>query len=180
VDLADYKCSIEKLHRRLNIPESYAKDYALPLHIEEQDLVKIGFDIYNRPQFMFSRVVSQWVEMRESARQDKIDLRIVSAFRSPEYQASIVRRKLDKGLKLEEILRVSAAPGYSEHHTGCALDLTTTGVEALSENFDQTKAFTWLQHNGEQYGFKLSYPRNLKSKIAYEPWHWACLPTATQ
>ncbi len=179
MDLSAYKNNIEELHRTLGIPESYATDYALPLHTEEQDLIEIGNDIYDRPQLLFSKVANQWYEMRELAKKDKIDLHIVSAFRSVEYQANIVRRKLEKGLKLSDILRVSAAPGYSEHHTGCALDLTTTDVDVLSEDFDQTEAFEWLQQNGGYYGFKLSYPKNLKSKMIYEPWHWACLYTAT-
>ena len=179
MDLAGYKKRIEEIHRMLDISESYATDYALPLHIEEQDLIEIGNDIYGRPQLLYSKVASQWYEMRELAKKDKIDLHIVSAFRSVEYQASIIRRKLEKSLELSDILRVSAAPGYSEHHTGCALDLTTTDVDALSESFDQTRAFEWLQRNGKNYGFKLSYPKNIKSKIIYEPWHWACLYTST-
>ncbi|MCF6209639.1 MAG: D-alanyl-D-alanine carboxypeptidase family protein [Gammaproteobacteria bacterium] len=36
-------------------------------------------------------------------------------------------------------------------------------------------AFEWLQQHGRNYGFSLSYPKNIKNKIAYEPWHWACL-----
>jgi len=179
VNLAVYKNNIKELHRTLGIPDSYTTDYVLPLYIEEQDLIVIGNDIYDRPQLLFSKVADKWHEMRESAKKEEIDLYIVSAFRSVEYQASIIRIKLEKGLKLSDILRVSAAPGYSEHHTGCALDLTTTDVDALSESFDKTKAFEWLQQNGKHYGFKLSYPKNLNSKIIYEPWHWACLYTVT-
>ncbi|HEB94537.1 MAG TPA: D-alanyl-D-alanine carboxypeptidase family protein, partial [Gammaproteobacteria bacterium] len=97
------------------------------------------------------------------------------AFRSVEYQANIILRKMENNLKLSDILRFSAAPGYSEHHTGCALDLTTTDIDDLCENFDQTIAFEWLQQHGINYGFSLSYPKNITHKIAYEPWHWACL-----
>ncbi|MCU7799421.1 MAG: M15 family metallopeptidase [gamma proteobacterium symbiont of Lucinoma myriamae] len=175
MDLAAYKMHIEKTNRLLGIPKSYAKDYALSLHIEENDLVEIGKDIFDRTQFLASKAESQWYEMYESAKNDRIELHVVSAFRSVEYQANIIQRKLKKGLKLSDILRVSAAPGYSEHHSGCALDLTTTGIDALSENFDQTKAFGWLQQNGEKFGFSLSYPNNQERKIIYEPWHWSCL-----
>jgi hypothetical protein len=42
----------------------------------------------------------------------------VSAFRSVERQAEIVRRKLAAGGRIEEILTVCAPPGFSEHHTG--------------------------------------------------------------
>ncbi len=175
MDPAAYKKRIKETHRMLGIPESYATDYALPLHFEEQDLIEIGKDIYGRPQLLFSKIANQWHEMRNLAKNDNIDLFAVSAFRSVEYQANIILRKLENNLKLSDILRVSAAPGYSEHHTGCALDLTTTNIDGLCENFDQTIAFEWLQQHAENYGFSLSYPKIIKNKIAYEPWHWACL-----
>jgi len=175
VNLATYKQHIEKIHHMLGIPESYATEYALPLQAEEQDLVEIGNDIYDRPQLLFSKVASQWHEMRDSAKKDNIDLFVISAFRSVEYQASIIRRKLENGQKISKILKVSAAPGYSEHHTGCALDLTTSGINTLSGEFEQTNAFDWLLSNGENFGFRLSYPKKITRKIEYEPWHWACL-----
>ena len=47
-------------------------------------------------------------------------LLIVSGFRSIEYQASLIRKKLNAGQSVSEILQVNAAPGFSEHHTGRA------------------------------------------------------------
>ncbi|MCF6363432.1 MAG: D-alanyl-D-alanine carboxypeptidase family protein [Gammaproteobacteria bacterium] len=76
----------------MGIPKLYATDYALPFHVEEQDLIEIGKNIYGKPQLAFSKI-----------------------------------------------------------------------------------AFEWLQQHGRNYGFSLSYPKNIKNKIAYEPWHWACL-----
>ncbi|MFV2057061.1 MAG: D-alanyl-D-alanine carboxypeptidase family protein [Thiohalomonadales bacterium] len=175
MDLVTYKKLIKETNKMLGIPESYEKDFALPLYMEENDLVEIGKDIYDRAQLLASKTENQWREMYESAKKENIELTIVSAFRSVEYQANIIRRKLDKGFKISSVLKASAAPGYSEHHTGCALDLTTTGCDTLSERFDQTLAFRWLQKHGEKFGFNLSYPKNVKSKIIYEPWHWACL-----
>jgi D-alanyl-D-alanine carboxypeptidase len=172
---ATYKQRIEKIHRLLGIADSYATEYALPLQTEEQDLIGIGDDIYGRPQLLCSKIATKWYEMRDSAKKEGIDLFVISAFRSVEYQASIVHNKLEKGQKISDILKVSAAPGHSEHHTGCALDLTTAGINTLSDKFEQTKAFSWLQSNAENFGFRLSYPKNTTRRIEYEPWHWACL-----
>ena len=78
---------------------------------------------------------------------------------------------------MEQILRVNAAPGFSEHHTGRAVDLGTHDCEALEEEFEQTDAFVWLERNAESFGFAMSYPRGNASGFAYEPWHW-CFESA--
>ncbi len=110
--------------------------------------------------------------MRDTAAETGIELQIVSAFRSVEYQLGILRRKLDRGQTIAEILRVSAAPGYSEHHTGRALDITTPGFAALEEQFEHSAAFAWLSTNAQAHGFRLSFPRGNRHGIVYEPWHW--------
>jgi LAS superfamily LD-carboxypeptidase LdcB len=83
-------------------------------------------------------------------------------------------RKLAAGQTVAQILTVSAPPGYSEHHTGRALDLTAAGCEPLTEAFEALPAFTWLAAQAEQFGFVMSYPRNNPHGVVYEPWHW-CL-----
>lgn len=109
--------------------------------------------------------------MKGYAENEGIILNIVSAFRTVEGQTEIIQRKIDSGQSISEILKVSAAPGYSEHHTGRAVDLTTKGFAPLSVSFDKTKAFRWLKDKSHYYSFKLSYPaarRNgpLKASVA--------------
>ena len=84
----------------------------------------------------------------------------------------ILKRKLERGQSIEQILAVSAAPGYSEHHSGRALDLTTPGFAPLEEEFERSAAFAWLCTNSQRYNFHLSFPRGNVHAIAYEPWHW--------
>jgi D-alanyl-D-alanine carboxypeptidase len=110
--------------------------------------------------------------MQEAALNDGIELQVVSAFRSASYQLGIIERKLDQGLSMDEILRASAAPGYSEHHSGRVVDISCPGFAALEEEFEQSPAFAWLKGNASRFGFSLSYPRNNKHGITYEPWHW--------
>jgi D-alanyl-D-alanine carboxypeptidase len=62
-----------------------------------------------------------------------------------EKQKEIIQKKLDSGSNIEEILKLCAAPGYSEHHSGRALDLTVHGCKPLAEEFDKTEAFSWLK-----------------------------------
>ena len=110
--------------------------------------------------------------MRSAAEADGVRLDLVSAFRSVDYQAGLLRRKLERGLSMGEILEVSAAPGFSEHHSGRALDLTTPGAPVLETGFEDTGAFRWLSSNATGFGFHLSYPRNNRHGVLYEPWHW--------
>jgi D-alanyl-D-alanine carboxypeptidase len=92
-------------------------------------------------------------------------------------QREIVQRKLAKGLSWEEILRVSAYPGFSEHHTGRAVDVgSPENVRHLEESFELTAEYSWLVRRAEEFGFTQSYPRG-RSGVAYEPWHWLWRPS---
>jgi D-alanyl-D-alanine carboxypeptidase len=144
----------------------------LVLHPEATALEVAETGEGGREHLLTPAAAEAWRALKTAARSDGVDLRIVSAFRSIERQAEIVRAKLERGLSLEAILSVSAPPGYSEHHSGRAVDLTTEGVRALEVEFENTPAFEWLTRNAERFGFFLSYPRENQHGYAYEPWHW--------
>jgi D-alanyl-D-alanine carboxypeptidase len=113
-----------------------------------------------------------WGSLKKAAHSDGVEISIVSAFRSIERQAEIVRAKLARGQSIDQILSVSAPPGYSEHHSGRAVDVTTDGVRPLELEFESTAAFAWLSSHAVRFGFFLSYPRQNRHGYAYEPWHW--------
>jgi D-alanyl-D-alanine carboxypeptidase len=158
--------------RALGVPADYARTRRLAPVREPRGLACVGHDIHDRPQWLAPRAASAFARMREAAAADGVELQLVSSFRSADYQLGILRRKLERGQTIAEILRVSAAPGYSEHHSGRAVDLTTPGFAALEEEFEHSTAFTWLITNAARFGFALSYPRDNPHGIAYEPWHW--------
>lgn len=156
----------------LGVPRDYGRVRKLRRVREPSHLESIGLDTQGREQSLAPRAARAWTRMREAAARDGVELQIVSAFRSIEYQLGILKRKLDRGQTMEQILRVSAAPGYSEHHSGRALDITTSGFVALEEEFESSSAFAWLKKNARRFGFHLSYPRGNRHGIAFEPWHW--------
>ncbi len=158
--------------RELGVPRDYAAQRKLRVVREPRDLACIGKDIHDRPQWMESRAARAWLRMRDAARSDGVELQVVSAFRSATYQLTILQRKLERGLSIDEILKVSAAPGYSEHHSGRVLDLTTPGFPSLEEDFEHSAAYAWLLANAARFGFRLSFPRGNRHGIAFEPWHW--------
>jgi D-alanyl-D-alanine carboxypeptidase len=164
---------IAALHASLGIPADYARQRALPLHPEARTLVSVGPDIYQREQRLLAPAAEGWRAMVAAAAADGVELQLVSAFRSVAYQEGILRKKLEKGLPIGEILQVSAAPGFSEHHSGRAVDVTTPGFPVLEEQFEDSAAFAWLGGNASRFGFRLSFPRGNPHGVAYEPWHWA-------
>lgn len=167
-----YLNRIEVTLKVLGIPESFLESYRLPVQVECDSLVSVGLDMFDREQRMESQAASQWQAMAAAARADGVLLLMISAFRSVEYQRGIIERKLAQGLSLEEITRASALPGYSEHHTGQAIDIGTPGSEPLTEGFEKTAAFEWLKRRGHEFGFSMSYPSDNPFGIMFEPWHW--------
>lgn len=112
--------------------------------------------------------------MQAAAKRDGVGLLAVSGFRSVRRQYEIVKKKLEAGQLLGDILKVNAAPGFSQHHTGFALDLTDDSAdEPLTEKFELVPAFLWLSKYAHRFGFSLQYPRDNRYGFVYEPWHWA-------
>jgi D-alanyl-D-alanine carboxypeptidase len=173
-----YEARVARSLAALGIPASYGVDRSLPLQAEATDLVSVGPDIYGRDRQLAPLAAARWTELRAAARGDGVILQLVSAFRSVEYQRRIFERKIAAGQPLEQILKVNAPPGYSEHHTGRAVDLTTPGCAPLSESFEATAAFAWLARHAPRFGFVMTYPRDNPFGVAYEPWHWAVRPEA--
>jgi D-alanyl-D-alanine carboxypeptidase len=118
--------------------------------------------------------------MQRSALADDIVLDAISGYRSHDYQLGIFERKLARGLGVDEILAVNAAPGYSEHHGGLAIDIGTPGEAPAEESFEATPAFGWLRDKAGDFGFRMSYPRGNPHGITYEPWHWRWHPAAPE
>lgn len=162
-----------KLHAELGIPDDYAADGMPPYYDEVSDLVEIGPNLVGHMQRLRPDAAAHWQQMVEAAAADGIRLLIVSGFRDFEYQAGLIRRKLEAGVEIGKILRVNAAPGYSQHHTGCAVDVASPGSRPLTEEFEESEAFKWLGRRAGEFGFSMTYPRGNAYGFVYEPWHWA-------
>ncbi len=167
-----YQEYIQHVLLELNIPSTIAVERGLVLYEEAKELVIIATDLNGRMHHLEPTAAHAWLKMNEAVKSQNIDLYVVSAFRSVSRQAEIIQGKLDRGLPLNQILKVSALPGYSEHHTGCAIDLATAGSPPLEVEFEQTSSFDWLTRHANSYGFFMSYPRNNLFGYEYEPWHW--------
>ncbi|MDO8909601.1 MAG: D-alanyl-D-alanine carboxypeptidase family protein [Pseudohongiella sp.] len=172
IDSPQFVARISELHTSLGIAPGYERSSGLPLQHEPTVLADAGQDMYGRDQRLTPEALSAWQQMRDAAAAEGVELCLVSAFRSVDYQAALIRKKIESGRSLDDVLRVNAAPGFSEHHTGRAIDIASPEDAPLQETFENTRAFKWLQLNAGHFGFVMTYPRGHLHAISYEPWHW--------
>lgn len=103
-------------------------------------------------------------------------LLIRSGYRSLAYQMIVFLRHLKNNFwDLRKTMKGVALPGYSQH--GCpgkqAIDFTTAGIFGKkNKDFSRTKEYQWLRKNASKFGFYLSFPKNNKIGVKFEPWHW--------
>lgn len=162
------------LFAELGIPADYGISPERRRHAEATELVSAGLNMLGRAQHLAPVALAHWLGLAAAAESDGITLLLVSGYRSIDYQADLIRRKLENGDDIETILRVVAAPGFSEHHTGRAIDIASPGSRPLTEEFEQSSAFEWLCENAKKFDFTMSYPRGNAEGFIYEPWHWCC------
>jgi D-alanyl-D-alanine carboxypeptidase len=167
-----YALRIARELAELGIPPTYGADRSLGLQPEATELVTARVLKDGRELQLESATAAAWAQLVAAAARNQITLLLISGFRSVAHQRGIIERKRAAGQSLTEILRVNAAPGFSEHHTGRAVDIGTPGCPPLAEEFEQTAAFQWLRCAAGRHGFRLSYPRDNPHGVIYEPWHW--------
>lgn len=134
------------------------------------ELAETGTD--GKEYLLVPAAAAAWRNLKVAAANDGIALQLASAYRSVARQTEIIRAKLDAGQTIDEILTVCAPPGYSEHHTGRAVDIVCPAFPELDVEFEDTDAFRWLVRHAAPFGFRLSYPRGNSAGYQYEPWHW--------
>ena len=114
-DSSQYIQKIQTFLNEINISDSLNHQ----IYYEACNLESIGKDVYGREQFLSAKSAKSFNAMRRDAIAEGIKINIISAFRSFEYQESIIRRKIKKGNSISYILQENMIPGYSQHHTGC-------------------------------------------------------------
>jgi zinc D-Ala-D-Ala carboxypeptidase len=114
-------------------------------------------------------------KMIAQAKSEGVNLGIASGFRSiQDQQYLFFDMKAERGETSKTRAEVSAPPGYSEHHTGYAVDFIDEDQSAthIEKSFEDTAAYRWLAKNAAFYNFEMSFPDDPSSPLSYEPWHW--------
>lgn len=105
------------------------------------------------------------------------DYQITQAARTFDEQKAIYDSYLETyGVEMGSSL--AAAPGYSEHHSGYAVDMNVYTADGISYSLgtasDTDPIYGWIYDNAHKYGFILRYPDgkiNITG-ITNEPWHF--------
>ncbi len=114
------------------------------------------------------------MRMIYAARDNGVWIIPVSGFRTIEQQRKLFQDQIKRRGSPEAAAKISAPPGYSEHHTGFALDLTDGKFpkQDITLEFEKSDTYRWLTRHAKQFGFELSFPRNNPQGVSFEPWHW--------
>jgi LAS superfamily LD-carboxypeptidase LdcB len=158
--------------------EKYSKVYFLNENYIPSDLSEIDNEwkyTEAKDLKLHSKVLPFFEDMLNDAKDDGVDLWVVSAYRSFETQAQLKGAyTMTYGSGANAF---SADQGYSEHQLGTTIDFTTGGINGgLVTTFEDTPAYEWLQKHAYKYGFILSYPKE-NGYYVYEPWHWRFVGT---
>ncbi|MGL4372237.1 MAG: M15 family metallopeptidase [Turicibacter sp.] len=136
------------------------KDY-IPEHLVQ---------IPNTQLYATNETVQAFLKLVAAAKLENLNLFVISAYRSIDYQAQLYREYLQVDSP-DSVDTYAARPTHSEHHTGCALDICVTDQEL--EVFEDTPESNWLNQHAYKYGFIIRYLKDTSSLTGYryEPWH---------
>ncbi len=137
-----------------------------PTNYAPADLVAVG-----NGQTMRKDAAAAFTSMLASAKQVGYNLSPESGYRSYATQTTVYNREIQSFGQAKADTE-SARPGYSEHQTGWAVDIGSTGC--YEDCFGKTAAAQWLVTNAYKSGFILRYPDNKAAITGYrnEPWHF--------
>jgi D-alanyl-D-alanine carboxypeptidase len=170
------------LNNYYELPEDFEWNLVLWSTGEAVDAMSLNSAAYDKVQAVDAAAYQPLKDMFAAARAAGVPLQLVSPYRSISLQdrlfGSLVTSGMNAGLSREDAIKKSNVQrtfsGTSEHNTGLGFDLSSSGNWTLTQAFDQTAQFKWLQQHAAEYGFILRYASD-KVKITgimYEPWHY--------
>lgn len=117
----------------------------------------------------------KFMEMCDAAKEDGINIKAGSTYRSYSYQQGLYNRYVNRDGK-KEADRYSARAGYSEHQTGLAIDILNGKNEFIDED---NKEYDWLVNNCYKFGYILRYTKEDEAITGYqfESWHFRYVGT---
>jgi len=173
---AELRRRVDAALREIGASPDLPAERGLAFFADATELALAHVSRSGREHFLIPAAAGSWRRMRTEAEADGVTLVMISGYRGFDRQLEIIRERLAEGLHIDAVLSALAPPGCSEHHSGRAADVGTPGCEPLSEAFERTRAFEWLDARAGEFGFRLSYPRDNSMGYRYEPWHWCFTP----
>lgn len=152
------------------------KDHALPEDWEKRVKFALSKDPWGDDVIVELTTLEQFEKLQAALLEKGIDIRLDSAFRSIDDQIDTWNYfKKERGIEYCE--QYLALPGYSEHHTGLAIDVCMMINGEPDNDNDHMLAekdlFAEVHALMPEYGFILRYPEGCEdiTGYLYEPWH---------
>lgn len=147
------------------------------LEADPAQLVEIGTygtGADQRTESLDQDAAAAFTKMVAAAAVEGVRIIPISGFRTVADQEKLFQRQIRRQGIEAAAAQLSAPPGYSEHHTGYAIDVGdgTQPSADLKFAFEETTAYQWMQQNAGRFGFELSFPRDNPQGVSFEPWHW--------
>lgn len=148
------------VNKSISLPDDYIPD----------NLVRINSKYADRDLYLVKEANTNLEKMLDEAKSNNLDIRVISAYRSYDYQKNLYNKYYKKDGDLANTY--SAKAGHSEHQTGLCIDIDNRKTNY--ENFASTEEYKWMIDNSYKYGFILRYPENKESITGYqyESWHY--------
>jgi len=153
---------------------------------KDSTFIKVSSDYSTKEIYLNKQVYNAFLDMYNAAKNDSIELKIVSGTRNFYEQKAIWERKWRKYNYLApkqrtlKILEFSSMPTTSRHHWGTDIDLISLSNLYFSNGKGQ-KEYDWLKKNANDFGFYQVYTKKDNGRTGYnlEKWHWSFLPLAS-
>jgi len=135
------------------------------------------------------RIVRDLERLLSAAQKDGVTLKVISGYRSYEYQKDLFNRYIKneraKNPKLTQtsaahiVNTYSAKPGHSEHQLGTTVDVLSAENNYAFTVTPELKYIVWLEKHASKFNFVISYPKD-GTEYIYEPWHIRWYPPSNE
>ena len=114
-----------------------------------------------------------YVELYQAAKADGMNLLVTTSYRNYNFQSTLYWNYVNTDGQANADT-YSARPGYSEHHSGLAVDLSTPSLTNAFTEFIYTDEYQWMKENSYKYGFIQRYTDENQYITGYQPeaWHF--------
>lgn len=152
-------------------------------------IVKINESGLEGDDLLQTKAFEGWKELKAAAAKDKVPIRLLSAYRSLEYQRDLFNSRMqtagvsvdhivggNQDISIDQVLSLAAPPGYSRHHIGYTIDLACY-PNGQFVAFGTSECYKWISTNNylkaKQNGWVPSYPSGTTDQGPEpEPWEY--------
>lgn len=181
-DVLKYGRTLMLVNREYELPMDFKWDLVRWSNGESVDAMALNSAQYDNVMAVDREAYQPLKDMFAAAKAAGVPLQLVSPYRSIDKQDrlfnNLVVQYKNQGMSESKAVakanKARTFTGTSEHNIGYGFDILESGNWYLSEAFDKTKQFAWLQEHAEEYGFILRYQKDKVdvTGIMYEPWHY--------